>query len=87
MALVMVIDFKCSNGWLQKFQTETEFYTAVSREGASAEKWAEHVKPIITPFALKDIVNLDVTAHFIRYNGRRIWHEGKEVSGRERVLR
>jgi len=38
MALVMVIDFKCSNGWLQKFQTETEFYTAVSREGASAEK-------------------------------------------------
>ena len=58
---------------------------SVSREGASAEKWAEHVKPIITPYALKDIFNLDETAHFIMYNGRIIWHVGKEVSGREMV--
>jgi hypothetical protein len=50
-----------------------------------AEKWAEHVKPIITPYALKDIFNLDETAHFIIYNIRRIWHEGKEVSGRKGV--
>jgi hypothetical protein len=51
---------------------------SVTRECVSAEKWAEHAKPIITPYALKDIFNLDETAHFIMYNGRRIWHVGRE---------
>jgi hypothetical protein len=65
-------------------QRQNVTWQSVSR-GASAEMWAEHVKPIITPYALKDIFNLDETAHFIMYNRRRIWHEGQEVSGRERV--
>jgi len=60
-------------------------WQSVSREGVSAEKWAEHVKLIITPYALKDIFNLDETTHFIMYNARRIWCEGKEVFGKEMV--
>jgi hypothetical protein len=58
----------------------------MSREGASAEKWAEHVKPIFTAHALKDIFNPNETALFTMYNRRRIWHEGtKVVSGGEMV--
>jgi len=71
MALVMGTDFKCSYGWLHKFKQRQNFtWQSVSRKGASAEKWAEHVKPIITPYTLKDIFNLDETAHFIMYNGK-----------------
>jgi hypothetical protein len=32
MALVMGVNFKCSNGWLQKFKTETEFYMTISQQ-------------------------------------------------------
>lgn len=66
-------------------QRQNFTWQSVSREGASAEKWAEHVKPIITPYALKDIFNLDETSTFYNVKWKRTWHEGKEVSRSETV--
>ena len=62
-------------------QRQNFTWQSVNREGDSAEKWAEHAKPIITPYALKDILNLDETAHFIMYNGKEPGMKGKKYQG------
>jgi transposase len=65
----MGIDFKCSYRWLQRFREQWNVtWQSVSREGASEEKFQEHVKQIATHYAQKDVFNLDKLALFIMHN-------------------
>lgn len=70
IALKSGIEFKCSNGWLQRFQKRNNIVSLrVTGEGSSVDKgaadtWRENVKHILQDYAAKDIFNMDESGIF-----------------------